>query len=85
VGAEEEVVVWVSTVLWTEDGVVGSGCLAGVEDQQSACSVVAGEAETMVAGGAGTMVAGGGGTVVGVALFGWGEEVRRVWEGREDD
>lgn len=76
-GAEEEVVVWVSTVLWTEDGVVGSGCSAGVEDQQSACSVVAEEAETVVVGGAGT--------VVGVALFGWGEEVRRVWEGREDD
>jgi len=65
----EEVGVWAPTALWTGGGVVGSGCSAGVGDQQSTCSVVAGEAET----------------VVGVALFGWGEEVRRVLEGREDD
>jgi hypothetical protein len=53
--------VWASTALWTEDGVVGPGCSAGVGVQQSACSVVAGEAET----------------AVGVVLFGWGEEVQR--------
>ena len=69
-GAEEEVVVvvWASTAPWTEDVVVGAGCSAGVEVQESTYSVVAGEAETAVK----------------VALFGWEEEVRRGLEGREE-
>ena len=66
-GAEEEV--WASTALWTEDGVVGSGCSAGVGVRQLAYSVAVEEVETAVV----------------VALFEWGEEVRRGWERREDD
>lgn len=62
--------VWASTALWTEDGVVGSGCSAGVGVRQLAYSVVAEEVETAAAA---------------AALFGWEEEVRREWEGREDD
>ena len=68
-GAEEEVVEWAPTAPWTSDGVVAVGCLVEVEVRESACSVVAGEAETAVK----------------VALFGWEEEVRRGLEGREDD
>jgi len=56
----EEVVVvtvWALTAPWTEDVVVGAGCSAEVEDRESTCSAVAGEAETAVK----------------VAPFGWEE------------
>jgi hypothetical protein len=46
VGAEEVVVEWASPAPWTSDGVVAVGCLVEVEVRESACSVVAGEAET---------------------------------------
>ena len=48
VGVEEEQEEWAPTVLWAEDGVVGSGYSAEVGVQGATCSVVAGEVETAV-------------------------------------
>jgi hypothetical protein len=51
VGAEEEQEVRASTVLWAEDGVVGSECSVEVGVQEATCSVAAGGVETTVRAG----------------------------------